>query len=195
MRPTVALLSVAAFTISACRAEPAAEPEVPNAAAPVQPAAPASPPEANAQADFPKLEGRVVDRASLLSTDQEAALTQELTALQERTGDQMVVVTVPSLGGRPIADYARELGNHWGIGQAERDNGVLFVVAPAERQTRIAVGYGLEPILTEDRTKQIIDEALLPSFREERWHDGIQAGTRAIADVLVAHAGESRRGR
>lgn len=194
MRPTVALLAVA-LTLVGCRAEPPSEPVAPNAAASAQPDAPAPPPEASAQGDFPKLEGRVVDRASLLSTDQETALTQELAALQERTGDQMVVVTVPSLGGRPIADYARELGNRWELGEAERDNGVLLVVAPAERETRIAVGYGLEPILTDDRTKQIIDEALLPSFRDERWHDGIQAGTRAIANVLVAHEGEPRRGR
>jgi uncharacterized protein len=191
VRSSVALLA-AAVLLAGCRAEPAAAPQASNAAGPQQ----APPPPASAAAsEFPKLEGRVVDRAALLSAAEEAGLTQELAALEQRTGDQLVVVTVSSLGGRPIEGYARDLGNHWGIGQAGRDNGVLLVVAPAERQTRIAVGYGLEPILTDDAASQIIDRDLLPSFREGRWHDGIQAGARAIATVLIAHEDEPRRGR
>ena len=138
---------------------------------------------------------RVVDEADLLSPDEEAGLAAQSEALERRTTDQLVIVTVRSLGGRTIEDYSQDIGNRWGIGQEDRDNGVLLVVAPVERSTRIHVGYGLEPILTNARAQTIVDRDLLPSFRDESWSKGIEAGTRSIVATLIAHESEPRRGR
>ena len=144
---------------------------------------------------LPALTGRVVDLADLLTADEEARLVSTSAELERRTSDQLVIATIRSLEGRSVEDYARELGNHWGIGQADKDNGVLLVVAPTERKVRIAVGHGLEPILTNERAAQIIDRDLVPNFREELWSEGIEAGTRSIVATLIAHEREPRRGR
>jgi len=71
----------------------------------------------------------------------------------------------------------------------------LLIVAPTERRVRIEVGYGLEAILTNDRTQQIVNGAIVPHFRESQWHEGIDEGARAIVATLVAHADEPRQGR
>src|SRR5688572_27548014 len=97
------------------------------------------------QVAFPELTGRVVDQAGILAPEEETRLSDQLAALEVRTTDQLVVVTVPSLQGLSIDEFSQQLGNHWGIGRADRNNGVLLVVAPKERRVRIAVGYGLEP--------------------------------------------------
>jgi uncharacterized protein len=146
-------------------------------------------------ADLPRLTGRVVDTADLLTPSQEAGLTAELAALERRTSDQLVVVTTPSLGGRTIGQYGLALGNGWHIGQRGKDNGVLLIVAPTEHQVRIEVGYGLEAILTNARAQQIIQDAILPHFRQSHWREGIEAGTQAIVATLIAHENEPRQRR
>ena len=169
-----------------------------DAAGPVSadaPAPPAKPVRASAEAGYPALTGRVVDQADLLASEEESRLTEASADLERRTTDQLVIVTVPSLNGRAIEDYSRALGNHWGIGQKDRDNGVLLVVAPNERRVRVATGYGLEPILTNARSGEIIQRDVLPAFRESRWSEGISAGAEAIIRTLVEHADEPRRGR
>jgi len=148
---------------------------------------------APAEAGMPALTGRVVDRANLLSPAEEASLTAELAALERRTSDQLVIVTTPSLDGRTIEAFGLALANHWGVGQRGKDNGVLLIVAPNERRTRIEVGYGLEAILTDERAQQIVDRELVPRFRDQMWSEGIGAGARAIAQMLVAHEREPRR--
>jgi uncharacterized protein len=146
-------------------------------------------------AALPALTGPVVDMADLLSPAEEAGLTRTLAALEGRTTDQLIVVTTPSLGGRTIEAYGLMLGNGWHIGQRGRDNGVLVIVAPAERKTRIEVGYGLEAILTNPRAQQIVDRDMVPQFRAGHWHAGIEAGTQAIVATLIAHVREPRRRR
>jgi uncharacterized protein len=183
------LLVAAALLASCDRAAPPPAAETNVAAAPLKAASTA------AQPAFPALTGRVVDEAGLLSPEQEAALTEKLAVLEDRTTDQLVVVTVPSLHGRTTGEYARGLGSHWGIGREDRDNGVLMLVAPQERQMWIAVGRGLEPILTNARSNEIIQRDLVPAFREGRWNEGISTGVDSIVETLVAHADEPRRGR
>ena len=90
--------------------------------------------------NFPRLSGRVVDEANLLSPEAERSLTARLQALEESTGRQMVVATIPDLQGYPIEDYGYQLGRSWGIGDAKRDDGVLLIVAPNDRKVRIEVG-------------------------------------------------------
>src|SRR5689334_16592367 len=98
---------------------------------------------------FPPLTGRVVDDAHVLDDATTTQLTAKLEDLEQRTGRQLVVVTLPSLQGYEIEDYGYQLGRAWGIGQKKLNNGVLFIIAPNEHATRIEVGYGLEPILTD----------------------------------------------
>jgi uncharacterized protein len=117
---------------------------------------------ANDDGTLPALTGRVMDNANLIPAEDEARLTARLAALEKSTRDQMVVVTLPSLQGESIEALALRLGNGWGIGQKELDNGVLLIVAPAERKVRIEVGTGLEGLLTDPRAKAILNERVIP---------------------------------
>lgn len=133
---------------------------------------------------FPALSGRVVDQAGILSAGTRAEL-EEMLAAHERAGsNQVVVVTVDSLQGYAIEDYGYQLGRYWGIGQAGRDNGVLLIVAPQEREVRIEVGYGLEGTLTDALAHNIIRSVILPRFRAGDMPGGIVAGTRAVLQAI-----------
>jgi uncharacterized protein len=137
---------------------------------------------------FPPLTGRVVDDAHMLSKDTKAQLTQKLEDLENRTSRQLVVVTLPSLQGYEIEDYGYQLGRAWGIGQKKLNNGVLFIIAPNERKVRIEVGYGLEPILTDALSSVILQEKVLPRFRDGDMEGGVVAGTDAIVEQLLLDA-------
>ena len=143
-----------------------------------------------AEPTFPELTGRVVDDAQLLGPDVEEELTDELKALEDKSSDQLVVVTLPSLQGDTIEDYGYQLGRHWGIGTAKLNNGVLLIVAPNEHKVRIEVGYGLEGTLTDALSKVIIDNAILPKFRAGDYAGGIKDGVRDIIKVLTGDAAE-----
>lgn len=131
------------------------------------------------------LTGRVTDLAALLSPDEQSALTNDLVGVEARTRHQIVVATVPSLGGRDISGYARDLGNEAGIGRKEYDDGVVILLAPNERLVRIAVGRGLESVLTDALCQQIIDEVMLPQFREGKFVDGLSGAITAIGGHLT----------
>jgi uncharacterized protein len=136
---------------------------------------------------FPELSGRVVDQADILTPEQEAALTQRLEALQQASSRQLVIATVSSLEGHPIEDYGYRLGRQWGIGQREANNGIILLIAPNDRKVRIEVGYGLEPIMTDALSHQIIEDQILPRFRDNGdYAGGIEAGTNAIIEQLQA---------
>jgi uncharacterized protein len=145
-----------------------------------------------AEIQFPTLTGRVVDDAQLLTPEQEQTLTGKLATLEQQTGDQLVVVTVPSLQDQEIEDYGYQLGRHWGIGQKENDGGALLIVAPNERKVRIEVGYGLEGVLTDAYSSMIIRNDILPAFRTGDYAAGIIAGTDAIIAQLTADPAEAR---
>ncbi|WP_224405546.1 YgcG family protein, partial [Afifella sp. IM 167] len=134
--------------------------------------------------DFPKLTGRVVDEAGLLSPEEEAELTALSKDLEDKTTDQLVIATIPSLGDRTIEEYGVDLGRAWQIGQKDKDNGVLLLVAPNERQVRIEVGYGLEPVLTDAISRLIIEGSIIPRFKAGDFPGGIQRGTEDIVAVL-----------
>ncbi|WP_187336711.1 TPM domain-containing protein [Novosphingopyxis iocasae] len=143
--------------------------------------------------DFPKLTGRVVDQAGILDDADEVSLTQQLAALELRTGRQVVVATVPSLQGYPIEDFGYQLGRTWGIGSKENNDGVLLLVAPEERQVSIEVGYGLEPVLTDTLASTIVQGVIIPRFRDGDYSGGIQAGVKAIASQLELPPEEARK--
>ena len=137
---------------------------------------------------FPALTGRVVDEAGLLPAADRASLTADLANLEARTTDQLVVVTLRSLQGTTIEDYGYQLGRRWKIGQKDRDSGVLLIVAAAEHQVRIEVGYGLEGTLTDAATKLIIENAILPAFKTGDFALGIRTGESQIAQLLLGEA-------
>ena len=132
---------------------------------------------------FPQLTGRVVDQADILRPEQELDLSTKSETLQAQTGRQFVVATVKSLEGRPIEDYAYQLGRHWGIGQKEEDDGVILLVAPNERKVWIATGYGAGAFLTDAVSGVIIREAILPQFKKSPPDYG--AGITAGADAII----------
>ena len=145
-----------------------------------------------AEIKFPTLTGRVVDDAQLLTPQQEQALTDKLATLEQQTGDQLVVVTLPSLQDQEIEDFGYQLGRAWGIGQKENDGGALLIVAPNERKVRIEVGYGLEGVLTDAYSSMIIRDDILPAFRTGDYAAGIIAGTDAIIAQLTADPAEAQ---
>jgi len=141
-------------------------------------------PASAADPSFPALSGRVVDQAGILSADAQTRLTAMSQALEDKTKDQLVVVTLKSLQGNDIAQYGYQLGRHWGIGQKGHDNGALLIIAPNEHQARIEVGYGLEGTLTDAQSKLIIENILTPAFRRGDFDGGTLAGAAAILQVL-----------
>lgn len=141
---------------------------------------------------FPPLNGRVIDHGDLVSEAKELALAAKLEALERDTTDQVVVVTVPDLQGYEIEEYGYQLGRAWGIGQAGKNNGVLLIVAPRERKVRIEVGYGLEPVLTDALSALIIQNEILPSFREGYFERGIERGVDAIDQQLRLDPAEAQ---
>ncbi|OYX04669.1 MAG: methanol dehydrogenase [Caulobacter vibrioides] len=137
-----------------------------------------------AEPKFPRLSGRVVDEAQVLSPEVERDLSDKLEALETRTGHQLVVATVSSLQGYPIEDYGYRLGRTWGIGDKDKDDGAILLVAPNDRQVRIEVGYGLEPVLTDALSSVIIQSAILPKFRNGDLSGGVVAGADAMIEQL-----------
>ncbi|MGB3722796.1 MAG: TPM domain-containing protein [Pacificimonas sp.] len=140
---------------------------------------------------FPALTGRVVDTANVLSPQVEIDLTAQLEALEDRTRRQVVVATIPSLEGYDIADYGYRLGRAWGIGDADRDDGALLLVAPNDRKVRIEVGYGLEGVLPDGYAFLIVNREILPRFRDGDLEGGVRAGVDAIGNQLALPAEEA----
>ncbi|MEG8244150.1 TPM domain-containing protein [Pseudomonas paracarnis] len=139
---------------------------------------------AQAALSFPALTGRVVDSAQMIDPAVREQLTQQLQALEQTSGDQLVVVTVPDLQGVPIEDYGYQLGRQWGIGQKGKDNGALLIVCRDDRQLRIEVGYGLEGVLTDAQSWVIINQVILPKFKAGNFSQGISDGVAAMIQVV-----------
>jgi len=131
---------------------------------------------------FPKLTGRVTDAANIIPADVEARIDGKLAALETQSQRQLVVATIPDLQGYDIADYGYQLGRKWGIGDKQRNDGALLIVAPSERKLRIEVGYGMEGIITDGLSSLIINQTIVPRFKAGDMPGGIEAG----ADALIA---------
>ncbi|MEX0346905.1 MAG: YgcG family protein [Rhizobiaceae bacterium] len=141
-------------------------------------------------ASFPQLTGRVVDNAGLLDTATKTAIEQKLQAHEAKSSDQVVVATIISLEGEALEEYANLLFRHWGLGQADQNNGVLLLVAKNDRKIRIEVGYGLEGTLTDLHSKLIIDNIIVPAFKSGDFAAGISAGVDDILSVLAGNGEE-----
>ncbi|WP_448111525.1 TPM domain-containing protein [Pseudomonas lini] len=139
---------------------------------------------ARAELKFPELTGRVVDNAQMIEPAVREQLTQQLNAHEKTTGEQLVVVTLPDLQGTDIADFGYQLGRYWGIGQKDKNNGALLIVARDERKLRIEVGYGLEDRLTDAQSSVIIHQVITPAFKAGNFSKGISDGVAAMLVVL-----------
>ena len=134
--------------------------------------------------NFPILTGRVVDQARVLSQDTKDELETLLATHENNTTNQVVVATIESLGNAQIEEYSIELARHWGIGQKGKDNGVVLVVAPNDKQVRIEVGYGLEGVLTDALCGVIINRYVIPEFKKGDIEGGVKIGTQKIIALL-----------
>lgn len=146
-----------------------------------------------AQPAYPPLTGRVTDGANLIGAEARQRIEGKLKAHEDKTTDQIVVATVPSLQGVGVEDFANGLFRFWTLGDGAKNNGVLLLVAPAERKVRIEVGYGLEGALTDALSKVIITTAVAPRFKAGDFAGGVEAGVDAILTILTGDADEWQR--
>ena len=140
--------------------------------------------------DFPALTGRVVDQADVIVPVVRSDIEAKSKDLEEKSGTQLVVAKVKSLQGSDIETYANELFRTWKLGQAQKNNGVLLLVAPNEHKVRIEVGYGLEGTLTDALSSMIISAVIIPRFKTGDFSGGIERGVGGILDVLGGDAAE-----
>lgn len=146
-----------------------------------------------ADPSYPALTGRIVDGANLIAPEARQRIEEKLRAHEEKTSDQLVIATVPSLQGVTIEEFANGLFRFWKLGEKAKNNGVLLLVAPKERKIRIEVGYGLEGALTDALSKIIITTAVTPKFKTGDFAGGIEAGTDGILAILAGDAEEWQR--
>ncbi|MBK8157678.1 MAG: TPM domain-containing protein [Rhodospirillaceae bacterium] len=142
-------------------------------------------PAANADPVVPPLTGRVVDLADVLTSAAERDLTTQLAKVEQKTGTQIVVAILPDLGRYSIESWGLALGRTWKIGRPGKDDGIVIVLAPKDREIRIEVGYGLEGRVTDATAHQIIQRYMLPAAREGRYATGLDATIGALERVIV----------
>ncbi|HEV8580764.1 MAG TPA: TPM domain-containing protein [Thermoanaerobaculia bacterium] len=140
--------------------------------------------------DVPYLTGHVNDYANLIPADQRQPIEAKLAQFERETGNQVAVLTVDSLEGEAIEDYANKVGRTWALGQKGKDNGVLLLVSKQDRQMRIEVGYGLEPVLTDLQTNIIQNRVIIPYYKRGDFGGGIEAGVDAILSTIQGKAVE-----
>lgn len=135
---------------------------------------------------------RVHDLANALPADAKLSLESLAQSLEKETTAQLAIVTVRSLDGKTIDTYATELFNKWGIGRADVNNGMLLLWAPNERDVRIEVGRGLEPLFPDSLCGDILDEQVLPHFKKNEFAEGMKAGAEKIAEILRKYPDAAR---
>ena len=136
------------------------------------------------QPSVPRLTGRVVDLADILSASTENTITALLAGHEDATSNQVAVLTIPSLEGETIETYSLRVAETWALGTAANDNGVLLLVAAQDRELRIEVGLGLEGTLTDAVAGRIIRNDIVPLFRKERYDAGVLVGVQSILGVI-----------
>lgn len=145
---------------------------------------------------FPPFTGFVVDAANVLPEATRADLAAKLDALQRDTHRQLIVATIPDLQGYPLEDYGYRLGRAWGVGLKDVNNGAVLFIAPNEppghRGPRLEVGYGLEPVLTDALSFDIIDTKMIPLLKAGQVPEAMTAGTDAIIEQLRAAPDEAK---
>ncbi|MDH5656553.1 MAG: YgcG family protein, partial [Spirochaetia bacterium] len=142
------------------------------------------------KSDIPELKSRVTDLAEILSPQTEAELEALLQLHEEKTTNQIAVLTIPSLNGEPLEEYSMRVVEKWKLGQKDKDNGVLILIAKKDRKIRIEVGYGLEGDLTDVFASLIIRNDMAPRFKAEDYDGGVKAGVESVIQILNGNAEE-----
>lgn len=132
--------------------------------------------------------GPVVDQTNTLTTSELEALDKKIAAERNSTGNQIAVLMIPSLNGDILEEYSLDVARTWGVGQKERDSGVLLLVVKNDRMVRIEVGYGLEGALTDIRSNQIIRDRIAPEFKQGKYYSGIDSGIDGIIKSIHGEA-------
>jgi len=145
-------------------------------------------PWAVADVPIPELKARVTDLTGTLSADQRAALEQKLAALEARKGSQVAVLVVESTRPETVEQYAVRVFERWKLGRKGVDDGVLLLVSKNDRQLRIEVGYGLEGVIPDAIAKRVIDEDIIPPFKQGNFHGGISAGADRLSKLIEGEA-------
>lgn len=140
--------------------------------------------------NYPALTGRIVDQAGVIPEATRASLQTKLKDLEDKSRIQLVVATIKTLDGYDIETYANGLFRAWKLGEAKKNNGVLFLVAPSARKMRIEVGYGLEGTLTDALSKVILASAVTPKFKAGDYGAGIERGVEGIIEILSGDSAE-----
>jgi uncharacterized protein len=141
------------------------------------------------QISLPAPNGFVNDHSLIIAPEETAQLEKKLKLFKEQTSTEIAVVTVQSLEGMNIEQYAGELFKKYRLGETTKNNGVLVLVAPHEKKARIEVGYGLEGVLPDILAKQILNDVMMPHFAKNDFNTGILQGTdHIIAAVRYEHA-------
>ena len=139
---------------------------------------------ANAQEQYYELRDFVTDSAGIFTSSQVLELNQRLVELEEKTTNQLVVVTIEELGYDTIETYANALFNQNGIGQEGKDNGLLILFSELDREVRIEVGSGLEPYITDAVASRIIRNTMIPNFKEAEYYTGINQAADQLIEFL-----------
>lgn len=127
---------------------------------------------------FPKPNGYVNDFENLLTAEQQADLNTTIHTYRGKTTNEIAIVTIDSIMPyTTLRDFTTDLGNYWGVGQDDKDNGLLIVVSKKLRNVWIGTGYGTEKVLTDPILTKIIDTAMTPHFKKGEFYEGIKAGT------------------
>jgi uncharacterized protein len=134
--------------------------------------------------EVPYLTGRVNDYAQVLTPETSRMLSDSLREHETSTGEQVVILTISTLDGENIEDYANTVFNTWKLGQKDKNNGILIVVVPDDRCMRIEVGYGLEGTMTDLMSSRIIRNVMTPKFKDGDYNGGIADGVSAVLNVL-----------
>lgn len=133
-----------------------------------------------AELEVPKLTQRVTDLAGILTAEQIKALEYKLAKFEDETTNQIAILIIPSLEGEDLEDFSIKVVEKNKLGQAGKDNGVLFLIAVQDRKMRLEVGYGLEGALPDALCDQILRNIVRPKFRQGDYYGGINAGIDAI---------------
>jgi len=130
--------------------------------------------------DLPTMGGPVNDNANIFDEDLANQVSRALISVYEKGGPQLAVLTVPSLNDRSIEDVGIDVARAWKLGHERKDNGILLLIAPKERQVRIEVGGGVEGDLTDALSSRIIRQIIIPEFRGGHYTEGMIRGVDAI---------------
>ena len=134
---------------------------------------------------LPKPVGSVNDFAGVLDEGSKGRMAGLITALKEKTGAEIAVVTVETTEPRTFEEYSVELASEWGIGKAGEDTGVLILLAMKERRIRLEVGYGLEGPIPDGLAGEIIDKSILPDLKAGNYGTGMLKGVQAVAGIIA----------